>query len=434
MRRGTQMTMIMHAVVASIQLSTGNCRAQIVRFEDAHLLRDGAFHEGSLVTRRGVVIASDSVTGDGESSEVVSLAGRFLLPAFGDVHTHRFTEEDADAKERCLSSGFLYIHNLNGTALSRAQSASHTNNSTSPDVRYANAGFTCTGGHPVPLYTYLATRDPSVDKDSVMSRINNYNFYITDSVEEVDEKWPKFARSGSDIVKIFLLHSERWASGAGAKSDGLRPEVANAIAERARLAGLRLAAHVESAADVTVALECGVSLLGHMAGYGIKPDQDSVPFVVDDAVMESAAARGVALSPTLGLLYADPKDTAGVQKVREWKTKQVRRWKDAGVTILYGSDNYFDLQSELRALIASEIWSAQELVELLSVKTPRWIFPGRSIGALGPGCEASFVVLSSNPLDDPKALLDVEAVYKDGVRIWERKPAGGPGPGDAVDK
>jgi imidazolonepropionase-like amidohydrolase len=405
-------------------LSPSRSAAQITRFEGAKVYRDGRFIEVTLVTRRGVVIDDNAAPLEGEGSESVSLAGKFLLPAFGDVHTHRFTEEDADAQQMCLSAGFLYIHNLNGATLSRARNIKYTNNHTSPDVRYANAGFTCTGGHPVPVYTYLTSRDPSMEKDKIMQLINNYNFYTTDSVAEVDEKWPKFARSGPDLVKIFLLHSERWDGASNAKSDGLRPEVARAITERARLAGLRVAAHVESAADASVAVDCGVSLLGHMPGYGIKPEQDPAPYVVDDALMKSAAARGTALSPTLGLLYADPNDTAGVQKIRAWKVEQVRRWKDAGVMLLYGSDNYFEVQSELRAMIESNIWSGGELVELLSVRTPRWIFPGRSVGALAPGFEASFIVLASNPLEDPNALLSIEAVYKDGLQIWEPKPTG----------
>lgn len=395
---------------------------QVVRFEDAQVYRDGQFIPTSLVTRRGIVLPDDASADRDEPTERVSLAGKCLLPAFGDVHTHRFTEEDAEARELYLSAGFLYLHNLNGTALSRSQTVKHTNNRASPDVRFANAGFTCTGGHPVPLYTFLATRDPSVDKAAVFQRLANYNFYITDSLADVSEKWPKFARSGADILKLFLLHSERWRAGSSESSEGLRPEVAKAIAERAKAAGLRIAAHVESAVDAALAIDCQVSLLAHMPGYGLRPDQDPAPFVVEDALLRAAAERGMALSPTLGLLYADPKDAAGIQRVRTWKAQQVRRWKDAGVTLLYGSDNYFDVGNELRVMIDSQVWTPRELVELLCVATPRWIFPGRSIGSLGLGHEASFVVLSSNPLDDPRALLKVEAVYKDGVRIWEQKP------------
>lgn len=398
--------------------------AQVVRFEGASVYRDGAFVEAALVTRRGVVLADGAAAAADEATQVVSLKGKFVLPAFGDAHTHRWTEEDAEGKEMYLSAGFLYVHNLNGSVMSRTQNVKHSNNRTSPDVRFANAGFTCTGGHPVPLYTYLATRDPSVDKEKAVLGINNYNFYITDSVGEVSEKWPKFARSGADIVKLFLLHSERWGRApeeAQGKSDGLRPEVAKAIAERARAAGIRMAAHVESAADAAVAIECGVSLLAHMPGYGLRPDQDPASYVVDDALMRAAAKQKLALAPTLGLVYADPKDTAGTAKVREWKAAQVRRWKDAGVTLLYGSDNYFDVQSELQAMIDSQVWTPAEVVDVLCVQTPRWIFPGRSVGGLQAGDEAGFVVLSENPLQDPRALLRVEAVYKDGLEVWRKK-------------
>jgi imidazolonepropionase-like amidohydrolase len=397
--------------------------AQVVKFDGGRVYRNGAFVEAGLLTRRGVIVDAPQ---DSESVEVVDVRGKYLLPAFGDAHTHRFTEEDSDAKEMYLAAGFLYLQNLNGNALSRLRTVKDCNNRSSPDVRFANAGFTCTDGHPVGLYMFLANRDGTADKAATFERITNYNFYITDSVEEVAEKWPKFARSGADIVKLFLLHSERWATtDSKENSQGLRPEVARSVAQRAQAAGLRMAAHVESAADAQLALDCGVSLLAHMPGYGIRPDQDVEGFVVSDELLKRAEDAGLAMTPTLGLLYGDPKDEAGLAKILAWKVSQVKRWKDAGVLLLYGSDNYFDPVNELKALIGSGVWSNAELVKMISVDTPRWIWPGRSIGSLEVGSEAGVVVLGGDPLADARELLKVEAVYKDGVKVWERKPEGG---------
>jgi imidazolonepropionase-like amidohydrolase len=391
--------------------------AQVTRFEGAKIYRDGAFIDAPLLVRRGIIIDQPR---DGEPVETISLKGKFILPAFGDAHTHRFTEEDPEAKDLFLSAGFVYLHNLNGNALSRARTFKDCNTKTSPDVRFANAGFTCTGGHPVGLYTFLANRDGSADKAATFERVSNYNFYITDSVDEVAEKWPKFARSGADILKLFLLHSERWQPNSTEPSQGLKPEVARAIANRAAADGIRIAAHVESAADAALALDCRVSLLAHMPGYGMRPDQDPAQFLVPDALLQKLAENKTAVTPTLGLIYADAKDQDGTNKVRAWKNAQAQRWKNAGILLLYGSDNYFDPKSELTALIDSKIWTPAELIDMLASHTPRWIFPSRSVGSLAPGHEATFITLSSNPLEDPTALLNIDSTYKEAQKLWPK--------------
>jgi Flp pilus assembly protein TadD len=54
---------------------------------------------------------------------------------------------------------------------------------------------------------------------------------------------------------------------------------------------------------------------------------------------------------------------------------------------------------------------------MLTLDTPKWIFPKREIGAFVGGAEASFVVLESNPLDDMRALRNIRACYKSGQRL-----------------
>lgn len=396
--------------------------ASEAKFEGASVYMAGEFVKRDLVVRDGVVVREA-----GAGAVAVPLSGAWVIPAMGDAHTHRFTDADAAAKDMFVSAGILYVQNLNGNSESRLRSRRDCNTPQGPDAQFANAGFTCTGGHPVPLYTSLDGYNKENDPATVMDRIADFNFYVTDSVEQVSVKWPKFARSGADGVKLFLLHSERWSQPDGAeKSSGLRAEVAEAIAARAKQAGLRLYAHIESAQDAALAVRCGVDLLGHMPGYAFKTTDDPLVFTATDELIAEAARSGTAMTPTLGLLYADPNDTAGAAKIRAWKRAQVARWKDGGVQLLHGSDNYFDVQSEIKEMIASNIWTNAELIEMLAVRTPRWIFPGRSVGSLEPGSEGSFVVLGANPLEDAAALLDIRAVYKDGVAIWTAPPKAGP--------
>jgi imidazolonepropionase-like amidohydrolase len=107
--------------------------------------------------------------------------------------------------------------------------------------------------------------------------------------------------------------------------------------------------------------------------------------------------------------------------VRAWKVSQLQRWRDAGLLVLYGSDNYFDPASELKAIIDSGEWTSLQVINMLSVDTPRWIWPGRSVGSLEAGSEAGLVALGGDPVANVRELMNVQAVYKDGIKVWEKK-------------
>ena len=75
--------------------------------------------------------------------------------------------------------------------------------------------------------------------------------------------WPGYLATKPDFVKLVFVFSELEASGSG-KSLGLRLDVAKEIVRRAKLAGLRSGAHIESAIDFHNALEAGVDLVMHL--------------------------------------------------------------------------------------------------------------------------------------------------------------------------
>jgi len=54
------------------------------------------------------------------------------------------------------------------------------------------------------------------------------------------------------------------------------------------------------------------------------------------------------------------------------------------------------------------------VLRMLSVVTPRRIFPDREIGCLDDGCEASFLALEGNPLDDISHLRRIAVRLKEG--------------------
>jgi hypothetical protein len=76
-----------------------------------------------------------------------------------------------------------------------------------------------------------------------------------------------------------------------------------------------------------------------------------------------------------------------------------RRRTDTAAFGALGSDAYRDdSRAEARYLHSLGVFSDTALVELWSHDTPRAIFPGRAVGRLDAGDEASFLVLGCGPL------------------------------------
>ncbi len=107
-----------------------------------------------------------------------------------------------------------------------------------------------------------------------------------------------------------------------------------------------------------------------------------------------------------------------VELVRRRQASNLRLLKDAGVQIVVGSDNVEDVgAAEFDYLTSLGVFTNAELVRLWSETTPQAIFPKRRIGRIALGYEASFIVLSRNPLDDLAATHEIVRRFKQGVEI-----------------
>ena len=73
--------------------------------------------------------------------------------------------------------------------------------------------------------------------------------------------------------------------------------------------------------------------------------------------------------------------------------------------------------TEIAALSRSGLFTNAELLRLWSVTTPQTIFPGRRIGRLADGYEASFLVLHDDPLANIANTRSIVGRVKRGVAL-----------------
>jgi hypothetical protein len=167
----------------------------------------------------------------------VNLHGGFVVPAFGDAHNHfpSWQQNLERSNHAYVDAGVFYVLNPGGDAESANAIRSQLGTPTTVDVIFANALFTCSGGHPRPSLEYLIERGIlPLKKEQLEGR----SFYSVNSPADVQKVWPQYLLTKPDFVKLVFVFSELYESAdSNQKSLVLRLDTAKDIVRRARIAG-----------------------------------------------------------------------------------------------------------------------------------------------------------------------------------------------------
>lgn len=385
-------------------------QAQAIEWTNGHWFDGKAFAQRSFYSVDGALTAKRPVSID----RTVDLSGKFVVPAFGDAHHHGIDSADGlDAKiAQFLQAGIFYVKNPNVIpALLTREVREKINMPGSIDVVFSNGGLTATGGHPVKLHASLAAR--GVFKGLGTTDMENSAYFIIDNAQDLASKWPRIRVGNPDFIKTFLLFSDTSAKHTQAHEQGLDPQVLKAIVARAHEDGLRVTTHIETAADFRNALLAGVNEITHLPipDRAVSPDLDD--YLIDAPTARLAADRQVTVVATANIFdrpafgVAGPsQDAAYLSEIRANQRSNLRQLVDAGVRIAIGSDGISGEQPMVTALDEAMylhrngFFDSLSLLKMWTENTAATIFPGRKIGHLREGYEASFLVLEADPLAD----------------------------------
>ena len=393
------------------------------------------FDGGRFVTR--TMYVSDGVFREDRPARVdstVDLKGSWAIPPFGDAHTHNLdgTFNLETVRARYLREGTFYVQVLTNSVSGANAVRDRWNRACDLDVTYANAGISSTLSHPFLAYEPRAMRSIPFGADwrdhaaairASRLRLGDAYWFI-DSLPDLERVWPRVLATKPDLLKVFLLDATETPPvmpDTGLPSGhGLRPSVLAAVMERARAHGLRVSAHIETAADMRLAVEQGVTIFAHLPGYALADNLDLAPYEIDEATARLAGRRGVIVIPTLQWANNPGGETtpAGIQRRLDLQARNIERLRRHGVTVAVGSDQFgATAEPEFQAFRKLGLWSNAELLTLWGEQTARSIFPGRRLGRLAAGYEASFLVLPRDPLASPDALREITMRFKQGCRL-----------------
>jgi imidazolonepropionase-like amidohydrolase len=297
------------------------------------------------------------------------------------------------------------------------------------EVLNALAGLTARNAHPWQIGQYFL-EDAQIDGEWV---------HYVDTYADLDRAFARIAAARPDMLKVFLSYSEDFdqlrADGTiPSWYRGLDPALIPSIVERGHAMGLRVAAHVMSAHDFDVAVESGVDVVAHLPGFApgaAFTPEESTPwlqalldqpqrYLISDAMARTAARQGVAVMTTVSGVEEPPSPAPAwwssyVEFQARVTNANLDTLRNAGVILLVGSDRYdFSSVDEARYLVRGDFMSPVEALRSLSYDTPRWLFPGRNIGSLTIGAEATFVVIAEDPLLQFEAIRTPTLVVKAG--------------------
>lgn len=354
---------------------------------------------------------------------VIDLSGKYVIPPFGEAHNHNVEDSGRidEVVQKYLQHGIFYVKNPNSLPTAKTSLAGKINIPTSIDVTFANGGLTASGGHPFGIVKRNLERgeNPAIWAEG--------SFYFSiDNIADLDRKWERVLAGKPDFIKTYLQYSEEYAK---RKADdayldwrGLNPALLPEIVRRAHAAGLTVATHVETATDFHNAVIAGVDEINHTPG--LRPEKgdwkkyDSSRFRIFESDARLAARHRITVVTTLitAIDHAlQKKEGEPSDEIRGLLIRNLQLLKKHSVQIAIGSDSYRQTSlNEALNLQKLGAFDNRTLLKMWCETTAETIFPKRKIGYLKNRYEASFLVLTANPLQDFANVQKIDKRFKQG--------------------
>jgi len=363
----------------------------------------------------------------GHIDRTFDLTAKFVVPPFAEAHNHNLDWSSDAQFERVnrmyLKDGVFYVKNPNSLLRVKAPTDARINLPNSVDAILSNGGLTASGGHPIEIVTPQRGFKPDDGEGGF--------YYVIDSLADLDRKWSTIKNGKPDFIKTYLLYSEEYEKRKNDKAydgwKGLDPNLLPAIVKRAHANGLRVSTHVESATDFHNAVIAGVDEINHTPGF--RPDRnDSAgfkylkPYEISEADALLAAKKHVVVVTTLGeaidMTYNEKFAEEGRVALRALLVRNLQLLARSGVSIAIGSDSYRSSSvPEVLSIARTKAFDNATLLRMWCETAPTTIFPRRKIGHLKEGYEASFLVLTANPIDDFQNVKQIEMRVKRGMLL-----------------
>jgi imidazolonepropionase-like amidohydrolase len=359
---------------------------------------------------------------------VLNLDGKFVVPPYADAHVHNLADPkdlDGDIHDD-LADGVLYAMEMDPALELSPNVLGRVNKPDSVDVIYTQGLVTPSWGVMADMYTMLAQMGRFGERKTI-GQVDTREVFLIDNESDLQQKWPALAAKNHDFIKVIVAFSEEEAKRRGnsqyggkppeySAKAGIEPAVLEQLVQRAHAAGLRVSAHIETAADFRLALNSGVDIIAHLPAawqIGAKTgftdgSLEHWKLTPDDARLTTE--KGTLVVTTIFKESSDP----DAQKYHEVYEHNLHLLTQAGARLILGTDMRGSISDEVHYIASLRVLDNRALLKTLTETTPKAIFPSRKIGELRDGYEASFLALDANPLKDLESIKRISFRVKQG--------------------
>lgn len=431
-RYGIAVALIMAWMVScrspTIHTPEAEHQSPITAFTHARIFDGMRFVSRDLCVSGAVIVECPAIP-----DTTIDLAGTFITPPFGDAHTHHFDGSFTLDWHISLGleSGAFYAMTMTAPTSGVLQIRDRLAGAGNVDVASSLGGLTGPKSHPAEIYEALAlgfrTYEQQVEHADIIHasrRMADNAYYLVETEEDVRQKMALLLANNPDHIKVYLRHSERYDEGWGkwGPGGGVDPNLLPLISSLSGENNKRLAIAVSSVEDYRASLNAKADLITHLPCYqDTESDPESPYFDIstkEECLLAPNDALRAAQSGMANTLVVTEWAKDRTPKIERWEKANINALREAGARLLVSVDAYGSTLTEgLIAGVEKGFFTATELMRIATMDTSAFIFPGRKVGCLDIGCEASFIGFAANPTTDISAIRSITYRMKDGELI-----------------
>jgi imidazolonepropionase-like amidohydrolase len=356
---------------------------------------------GAITRNATVLVRNGRIESVGSGSapagtQIIDLAGKYLVPGLMDAHTHL---DNLAAARRALETGVTTarsasVGSFRDVALRDLVRAGYV---IGPDIIAAGLFVTPDIGDGALADTGLGPLMSSVRTPEQLRALVRVNL-----------------RHGVDVIKT------RGTERAGTATTDPRQQVyteaeLRAVVEEAATRGIPVEAHAHGDEGAYAAVKAGVRSIEHGT-------------YLSDSTLALMKAKGTWLVPTFSTLYDllepggdydDPVTQARAMHMIPRATRTIQQAHRLGVKLATGADVSYTPQSitrvshEIRRFVELGL-TPLEALQAATINTAELFGIQDRTGRIAPGLEADLIAVEENPLENPVTLQDILLVISNG--------------------